>query len=312
MLKKMKDVFYQSISKAINDKKKKFNLNPNEILNDGTRVSKIINSVHNAHYPYLISQTEYMYLIQLFLYNTEQEFKDAKILNTPEAELLKKCDNSFDKMLWDHIDWDKMFQDVIAILSETDIVEKQKELEELEKQEKPKKWKELEELENQVRLIKLFEKTLVDYAPYALIRYDELPFDYARIFIFPEERAEKRKKAIERVYLRHGSETFKQSFLKKFSGKTLREFDKGFYRFISDYLEKKIPDKYSLGLQAYEAHLSHSKFVVRWKEFLNVEFEDTDDEKSILLRKYIKSNQEHMLELAEYQQEFDNLLIDIK
>lgn len=312
MLIKLKEGFYQSISEAIKNRKKKLKLKNKEILGNETRVSRIVNNVHNGQYPYLISQVEYAYLIQLFLYEDRESFINADTLNISEAELLKKCGNNFDKMLWEHIDWDKMFQYVIAVLSETDILEKQKELEELEELEKPKKWKELEELEKQVRLVTLFEKTLVDYAPYALIRYDELPFDYARIFIFPKDRAEIREKAIERVYLRHGSEAFKQSFLKRFSGKVLSDFDKGFYRFISDYLEKRIPDKYSLGLQVYEAHLSHSKFVVDWKNFLNVEFEDSDDEKTILLRKYIRRNREHMLELAGYQQEFDNLLIDIK
>lgn len=321
MFENIKKGLYKSLGVAIKNRKETLKLTHSEILNEPKRMTKIIKGTQREHCRYLIYSGEYPRLNLLFSCEDRNTFLSENDLNAESKQLIKKYGSNYDDMLWGGINWAEMFQEVITELSEFNILEKQKELEKLEKLEEVKKSKaekeleemeELKELKEQVRLVKMFEKTLVDYAPYALIRYDELPFDYARIFISPEERAEKKKKAIERIHLGNGCETFKRYFLKNFSGKTLRDFDKGFYRFVSDYLEEKSPDEYSLGLQVYESHLSHSKFVVKWKEFLDVEFDDTENEKSILLRKCIRRNREHMLELAGYQQEFENLLIDIK
>lgn len=314
MFKETKDNFYKSLSNSIKNRIIDLKLKGREILNDAGRVSKIVSGYRN-HYPYLICSGEYPRLNFLFSCEDYNSFIVKNDLNDEPKELIKRYGNNYDKMLWRHIDWDKMFQDAITELSEYDILEnleKLKNLKNLKKLGELKKQEELEELEEQEKLIKLFEDTLIDYAPYALIRYDELDFNYARIFIFPEERKGKRQKAIERVHLGHGSEVFKQTFLEKFSGKTLREFDKGFSEFISDYLKKRKPDNYSLGLQAYKFHKNLSEYVVDWQKRLDVQFDDESDEKSILLGRYIRYGREQMQKLKEYQQEFDNLAIDIE
>ena len=309
MFEETKKEFYESLSNSIKNRKKDLNLKRWDILLDETRVSKIVNNTRNEHHPYLIGKGEYPYLIYLFLYDNHDSFIDAKILETPEDELIKKCGNNYDKMLWEHIDWDKMFQDVITELSKLEILEDTKELKELEKRLNPKK------LEEQKKMEKLFKDTLVDYAPYAVIRYDELPFEYGRIKIFPDEREEKKQKAIKRVHLRYGSELFKQTFLEKFSGKTLREFDKGFSEFVSEYLMKRMPDKYSVGLQAYEFHKNLSEYVVCWQRLPEVQYGDISDKKSelyILLNEYQKYGKEHMKKLEKCQRKFDKLHIDIE
>lgn len=124
----------------------------------------------------------------------------------------KKISGNYDKMLWGHIDWDMMLQDTIDILSQIDI---------------------------STDLGHLFEETLIDDVSYAVIKYDELDPGCPVVWIFPEEREETRKKAIERVHLRCGYKLFKQIFKENFSGKTLDKFDKCFAEFVKDYLKKK-------------------------------------------------------------------------
>lgn len=300
MFKVIKENFYESLAKSIGDRKRVLNLNREDILFEKTRVSKIVNNTRNKHHPYLIGKGEYLYLINLFLYEDHDSFKKANILKTLEDELIKKCGNNYDEMLWGHINWDKMFQDTIAELSELDILDN------------PEK---LEGLEEQKKLEKLFKDTLVDYAPYAVIRYDELPYEYGKRFIFQDEAKDKKQEAIERVHLRHGSELFKQTFLEKFSGKMLHEFDKGFPEFVSDYLKKRMPDIYSVGLQAYKFHKNFSEYMVCWQELPEVQYGDVSDKKSdlyILLDEYKKYGQEHMKRLVKCQKKFDKLHINIE
>lgn len=287
MFEKTKDRFYESLAKSIRKRKEDLKLKRREILPEKTRVSKIVNATRNKHHPYMIGKGEYQYLIYLFLCKDHDSFEKLNIVKASDDELQEKCGYNYDKMLWGHIDWDKMLQDVITELSKFDISEK---------------------------LGKSFEDTLVDYVPYAVIRYDELDPEYGPIWIPDDERAQKRKKAIERVHLEHGSELFKQTFLEKFSGKTLHEFDKEFPVFISDYLEKRLPNKYSFGLQAYNYHINLSKFAANWQNLPEVKYGDVSDKKSdleTLLKKYIDNGREQMKKLEKYQKAFDKLHIDI-
>lgn len=287
MFEEIKERFYKSLSESIKNRKKALKLGREDILFDKTRVSKIVNNTRNGHHPYLIGKGEYHYLIYLFLCKDHDSFKNEDILETPEEELIKKCGNNYDSMLWGHIDWDKMFQDVITELSESDRLK---------------------------GLGKDFEDTLVDYTPYAVIRFDELPTEYARKYIPLDELERKRQNAIEWVHLRHGSELFKETFYKRFSGKTLHKFDKEFPEFISDYLMKKKPNEYSLGLQAYNFHQSISRIAIHWQNLSGVLYGDMSDGESdleTLLSEYIINGREQMRKLEEFQQKFDALHIDI-
>lgn len=297
MFEKTKDSFYQSLGESIKNRKKALGLIRKKILKDERRVSRIIHGIRNEHYPYLICRSEYPHLNLLFQCESKNDFifKNDLIIDT--KEFVEKCGKiNCDEMLWGHINWDKMFQDVITELSEL-----------LESSE-------LSELKSSEELVKLFKDTLVDYVPYAGIRYDELPHEYGRIFIPLDEKKEKRKNAIERVHLRHGSELFKQTFLERFSGKKLREFDKEFLDFVSDYLNKRKPNDYSLGLQAYNFHKSISRIAIRWQSLAEVQYVDMPVKKSnfqILLEEYIKYGREQMKELEKYQQKFDAFHVDI-
>ena len=134
-------------------------------------------------------------------------------------------------------------------------------------------------------------------------------------YIFSDERNEKRQKAIERVHLGRGKEIFRDTFKEHFSGKTLFRFDEAFDKFISDYLKKSKPNADSLGWQAYNFYKNLSKFVSDWQGLPDVQYAEENDEKSDLerlLEGYIKDGREHMQKLLRYQQEFDNLHIDMK
>lgn len=288
MFEEIQKNFYESLVKSMKDRKKFLKLIRDDILSDPARVSKILNITRDAHHPYLIGKNEYPRLIYLFLCKDHDSFKKEDILNVEIKKLREKCGNNYDKMLWEHIDWDKMFQDVITELSKFDISEEPG---------------------------KTFEKTLVDYIPYAVIKYDELPFNYPRIFIFPVEKEQKRRDAIEWVHLRHGSGLFKQTFYKRFSGKTLLEFDKEFPEFISDYLHERKPNPYSLGSQAYNTLKNISGYVAYWASLDEVQYSDISDKKSDLvklLEEYIKNGREQIQKFEKYQKDFDVFHIDIK
>lgn len=288
MFKKTKDSFYQSLGKSIEYRKKALNLKRDDILKDERRVSKIVGAKRNKHYPYLICRGEYPRLYYLFLCEDYNSFINENDFNIETEELIKKCGGNYDKMLWGHIDWDKMFLDVITELSEFGITED---------------------------MGKLFADTLIDYAPYANIRYDELPYKYARIWIPPNEEEKKRQAAINWVHLRHGSRLFKQTFYEKFSGKTLREFDKEFSEFVSDYLEKRKPNEYSLGLQAYNFHKTISRTAAYWQSRDGVRYgymSDGEVKLEPLFKNYYNNGREQMKAFEEYQKKFDEFHIDIK
>ena len=240
------------------------------------------------HYPYLIGDGEYPYLNYLFLQEDHDSFMKEEILNTKAEIHQKRCGNNYDEMLWGHINWDKMFQDVITELSKLDISEK---------------------------LGKMFEETLVDYVPYAAIRYDELPKEYARVYIFPDDRERKRQDAVKWVHLRRGSELFKQTFYKKFKGKKLRYFDNRFSEFVSDYLKIRNANEYSFGRWAYDILKNICGVETYWKSLDEVKYKDMSDKKSDLanlLEDYIENGREQVQKLKKYQQDFDALQIDIK
>ena len=108
---------------------------------------------------------------------------------------------------------------------------------------------------------------------------------------------------------------FQETFYKRFSGKTLREFDKEFQEFVSDYLKERKDNEFSFGSQAYEFHKTFSRIIIHWQELPEVQFGDVPDEESDLkklLDEYHKYGSEHMKKLEEYQQQFDKLNTDIK
>lgn len=284
-----KENFYQSLGQSIKNRKDILKLKRKDILYDETRVSKIVKNVRNKCSPYLITKGEYPYLHYLFLCEDHDSFIKENIAEEKKgAELKKKYGDNYDKMLWGHIDWDIMFQNFITDLSK---------------------------LNKSEELGELFEKTLTDFVPYALIQYEKLHPDCARLYIWEDEREKERQHAIEWVHLRHGSTLFKQSFYEKFSGKTLCEFDKGFLEFAKDYLNKRMPDKYSFGKQANTIHNNISGYKAYWQKIVEAQSDDSPCEESSikeLLEEYYKNGREQMKKLKEFQEAFDKLNIKIK
>lgn len=284
------DKYYKSLGETINNRKKKLKLKREYILNDVKRVTYIVNGYHDEHHPYLIGKSEYDILYGLFLSDRQIAFFDNKDVAISEPKKFKKkISGNYDKMLWGHIDWDMMLRDTIDTLSQMDI---------------------------STDLGKLFDETLIDDVLYAVNKYDELAPGCAVVWIPAEERAEIRKKAIERVHLRCGHERFKKIFMDNFSGKTLDKFDRYFAEFVKTYLEQKKPDQYSFGLQAYNLCKNISGFKAKWYssekvQYANVkkntgeEEEKTESEK--FLEDYIHDGQIQIDKLKEYQNRFDSL-----
>lgn len=288
MFKKIIDAFYKSLVNSIQTRKKQLKLKREDILNDPKRVTEITQGIRNPHHPHLIGKTEYAYLYYLYLFKDRDSFVKEDILNIAVDDHIKKNGDNYDKMLWGHIDWNEMFKDTITELSKLDSSE---------------------------GLGYSFDSTLIDYVPYAVIKYDELHPKYGKEYIFPDERETERQNAIYWVHIRHGSELFKQTFLEKFKGKTLAEFDKKFNEFVEDYLEKRKPNPYSLGLQAYNFHKNISGFAAYWQSFAEVQYSDMYVEKSDLVKlldEYLENGRKQIQMYKKYQQDFDTFSVDIK
>ncbi len=287
MFEEIRKEFYESLAKSIKDRRKSLKIIREEILPDPRRVTKIENITRDAHHPYLIGRDEYPRLIWLFRSKDFKEFKEKDVTTTDAEILRKECGRNYDEMLWGHIDWDKMFKDIITELSESNSSE---------------------------NLGKLFEDTLADYVPYAKTKYDGLYPECAKIYFPPDERERKRQDAIKWVHLQHGSGLFKQTFYEKFSCKTLQEFDKKFSEFISKYLEERKPNNYSLSSQVRAMRINISGYEAKWQSLDGVRYGYMSDEESgleKLLREYINNGQQYMKELEEYQQKFDALHVVI-
>jgi hypothetical protein len=279
--------FYSSLSDSIKERKKSLNLRRDDILTDPKRVTQITKNLLDEHHPYLIGKTEYAYLYYLFIKEDKDSFLRENILGKNFDDHIKKNGDNYDKMLWGHINWNKMFEDSINELSKEDSSD---------------------------GLGKLFDYTLIDYVPYAVIKYDELHPKYGKVYIFPEERGRERKNAINRVHLNRGSDFFKQCFMEKFEGETLDKFDKKFNEFVWYYLENCKPNQYSFGLQAYNLHKNISGFATHWQSLAEVQYYDKPEKKSELeklLEEYLKNGREQMKKFKKYQQDFDLFNIDI-
>ena len=287
MFEEIQKEFYESLVKSIKARKKDLELTRDDILPDPKRITNILKKTSDARHPYLIGRDEYPRLIHLFLCEDKESFVNVNVLDREQLEELRKnCNNNYDKMLWEHCNWDKMFEDIIKELSESDRSE---------------------------GLGRIFEDTLTDYAPYAAIKKEGLHPKYAIVYIFPDEEERKRQDAIKWVHLRHGSRLFKQTFYKRFSGKTLCEFYTEFHEFVTDYLKERNAKDYSFGAQTYSFHQSFSRIVMHWQSLPEVQYGDIGDEKSelqILLEEYKKYGEKHMKKLEEYQRKFDKLHID--
>lgn len=279
MFEKTIDLIYESIAKAIKKKRQELKqIKRKDILDIPRRVTDIINNKHNIHHPNLIGKYEYDALYALYISKDEKSFFENK----------KREFDNYDKMLWQHIDWDKVFKSTITELSTLDLSDE---------------------------LGEIFDSTLIDYVPYAVIKYDELDPNYGRTYIFPEERKKERKNAIYRIYLQHGNKVFRQTFLEKFTGCTLNKFDIHFSEFVKEYLKKKEVQPYSLGLQAYNLHKNLSIFAAHWQSLDEVQYSDiykTSSEFGKLLEQYIKDEIEQIRKLKEYQQAFDTFDVEIK
>lgn len=274
MLEKSIASFYWSLSNSIKERKKALRLKRYDILPDPTRISKIVHNIRNEQHPYLISGFECAYLNYLFLCESHEDFINENILSFAPKEHEMKNGKNYDKMLWGHINWDKMFQDIIA---------------------------ELLELDSSEGLGKLFEDTLMDYVPYAGMKCDGLCPGC--------EKERIRQDAIEWVHLRHGNGLLKQTFYERFSGKTVDKFNREFSEFVSDYLEKRKPTEYSFGLQAYNFYKAVSR-TADWYSLVKIQYSGTSDEKSDfqrLLEEYVENGRGQIQKLKEYQQRFDKL-----
>lgn len=278
MFEKTIDLIYASIATAIKGKKRELKLKRNDILDIPRRVTDIVHNKHNIHHPYLIGKYEYEALYSLFISNDKNSFLENK----------KREFDNYDEMLWQHIDWDIIFKSTITELSTLD-------------------------LSNE--LGRIFDSTLIDHVPYAVIKYDELHPNYGRTYISPEERKKERENAIYRVYLRHGNKVFEQTFLEIFTGCTLNKFDIHFNEFVTEYLKKKKVQPYSLGLQAYNLHKNLSIFKAYWQSLDEVQYNDmynTPSDFSKKLEEYLGNGREQLQKLKKYQQEFDSFDVEIK
>lgn len=280
--------FYKSLGKSIGERKKALKLKREDILYTPERVSKIVNGRFNKHYPYLIAKYEYEELLCLFLGNDEKSFLELKNTAIHEPEkFIKEAGRNYDKMLWGHIKWENLFKDTIEDLSKVDI---------------------------STDLGRLFEATLIDYVPYAVIKYNELHPKDGKIYIFPEKREETRTEAIQRVYYKCGNKLFKQTFLENFTGKTLDKFYKKYVEFVEDYLKQKEPNPYSLGLQAYNLCKNISGYSAKWQSLEETQYNDSEEKTDLekLLEEYLINEREQVKKLKRYQQRFDSLKVIIE
>lgn len=282
--------FYHSLSNSILKRKNDLDLTRDDILKDPTRVTDIISERRDKHHPYMIGRTEYKYLADLYRFDNKDDFLKKGLQNTDREIYANYKYDNYDQLLWGHINWEELFNNTIT---------------------------ELSNLDSSNNFGELFENTLIDYVPYALIKYEKLNPKYARIYIPPDERAKERENAIYWVHLRYGSTLFKQIFLDKFKGaKNLNKFDEHFIEFVKVYLEKKIvPREHSLGYQAYDLHNSISTFRAYWESLVEVQYSDlfeTSSDLEKLLRDYWENGVEQIRKLKQYQVAFDALNVDIK
>ena len=274
--------FYDSLSTSIEERKDYLKLKRWDILKDQTRVTDIIKKRRNEHHPYMIGSTEYKYLADLYRFNNKTDFLEQGLLNTRKEEFANYEYHDYDQLLWGHINWDKMLRKVIKELSEETIPESLK---------------------------NLFEETLIDYVPYAMVKNKDMHPKYAKIYFFPEDIQERRTKAINWVHLSNGNSFFKSAFLKKFSSKNLKKFDENFIEFITAYLVAKKPQKYSLGLQAYNLRINASAYIAFMQSKIEYQYKDIhskEAEQYELLENYEKNVYRLINEFEQIQSKFQN------
>ena len=169
--------------------------------------------------------------------------------------------------------------------------------------------KELSEETIPESLKNLFEETLIDYVPYAMVKNKDMHPKYAKIYFFPEDIQERRTKAINWVHLSNGNSFFKSAFLKKFSSKNLKKFDENFIEFITAYLVAKKPQKYSLGLQAYNLRINASAYIAFMQSKIEYQYKDIhskEAEQYELLENYEKNVYRLINEFEQIQSKFQN------
>lgn len=278
------EYFYDSLSKSIKNRISELKVTRQEVLQlDPTRVTDIVKNRRDKKHPYLLGEREYHQIYNIFLFNTKEEVANQVLDNdkfmeeievygldneTGKKGVIKKKKfidlNNYDDMLWGHIDWEELFLCVLEDIQALNVDDE---------------------------LYKIFEKSLLDYVPYAIDcahfeSSDTNPFSnfflseppvYAPIeveslltgelkieneLVFGNEifnqLEENKRKSIDWVYLRGKSaiiSKLKNKFLTAFSGKRLQKFDRKFDSFLLGFMTRltvdKLPKHNSFGMKAY-------------------------------------------------------------
>lgn len=304
------DSFYKSLSKSIENKIKELSLKQNEIIpHNPKRVSEIVNCIRSKKHPYLIGTKEYRYFGKLFEYrnlssytaylldlNDDDYYKEKEVYslnnNSGKNEInkVKKFvdDKNYDNILWDHIDWEQMYRQIIQDLIIGNASEK---------------------------IRKNFYENLIDYVPYSKLHFYNTT-EFAKVWnqYGNREKDEITNKAIEWCYLDSISEyskKLKKEFYEQFSGKKLDKFDEKFIRFSNNFLDyffKELkPSDNSFGLQAlkYQNNIAVHINMLHTNDKWNYEKEETEE--TALIQEFIDYSQIHVDKLSVFQEEFKKI-----
>lgn len=286
-MKRTIDYYYKSLSKEILNRKTELGLKRYEILNDSNRVTDITkNSERTSSHPNMISKEEHRLLYDLFLYENRKDFISEGVLSVG-IDTIKM---NYDKMLWEHINWEEMYKKFIE---------------------------ELKSLPANEKLKKQFNYALIDYVPFARIYFNDFHPEFGKTWVSKKERDEIYDQAVEWVFLRYGYKKFKKFFLSYFSGKTLNKFNDNFLKFTTDFLDNKKPNDFSFGLSVYKQCKEISYFVVLLQSFDEYKYEEMykeipseTSEKINLLKNYISERENNLKKLERNQQQFDTVFKD--
>lgn len=359
------DMFYKSLSTAIKNRVDKLGLTREEVFsNNPKRVTEIIKNKRTKKHPYLIGEREYRWLYRIFLYESSEEINIHVIDNSDYFETVEEYKgdkktgrnklvtsqkyvdrNNYDKMLWEHINWDSMYETILE---------------------------DIQNLDEKYKVYRDFNLSLLDYVPYAIDYADyengetnpfsnffmveppvyrsvkvDSPFsnelESGEELVFGDEifnQFEQNKlRAIDWVYKKNKAEiqnTIKERFLKEFSGQKLQKFDRKFDGFLkeimTEIIEKKVPIKTSFGMQAYDymTEILNGELLNQSGEFSYTEMKtykpddwglDSDgnfypdysdegelkDEEVDVLSNYLEFAKKHLEGLQKFQLEFEKL-----
>lgn len=272
------EYYFGSLSNSLKERRKRLGLKNEDIYPEyedsiisgesfthRQRVSKIMNNKKSENYPNLLSRGE----IEIFTKNLK--YKNSK------------------EMLWDHVDWDMMYDSIIQ-----DFVNKTVSM----------------------NLYELFEKSLMDYVPFSIVYQEWNQDEYAKEWHTESQLKELRKEAAKWYYAKNRElnvSKLEEMFKKYFLNNGLSKFPKNFSHFIDNYFkeistETKINNT-SLGQQTAVYKMNYLKAREKLNENIEYVYFDKKNDEAKLLEKYIKTNLYNMDELKEYQKKFDKLMI---